>query len=38
MALRLALFDLDGTRKQARDLYVYLHERLGTLEASQPPF
>jgi phosphoserine phosphatase len=34
----LAIFDLDGTLKQARDPYVYLHERLGTLEASQPFF
>jgi phosphoserine phosphatase len=38
MALRLAIFDLDGTLKQARDPYVYLHERLGTLEASQAFF
>ena len=38
MALRLAIFDLDGTLKQARDPYVYLHERLGTWEASQPFF
>jgi len=38
MTLRLAIFDLDGTLKQARDPYVYLHERLGTLEASQPFF
>lgn len=38
MTLRLAIFDLDGTLKQARDPYVYLHERLGTLEASQPTF
>jgi phosphoserine phosphatase len=36
--LRLAIFDLDGTLKQARDPYVYLHERVGTLEASQPFF
>lgn len=35
MPLRLAIFDLDGTLKQARDPYVYLHERLGTWEASQ---
>lgn len=33
--LRLAVFDLDGTLKQARDPYVYLHQRLGTWEASQ---
>lgn len=38
MTLRLAVFDVDGTLKQARDPYVYLHERLGTLEASQPFF
>jgi len=36
--LRLAVFDLDGTLKQARDPYVYLHQRLGTWEASQPFF
>jgi phosphoserine phosphatase len=35
MPLRLAIFDLDGTLKQARDPYVYLHKRLGTWEASQ---
>lgn len=33
--LRLAVFDLDGTLKQARDPYVYLHRRLGTLEAAE---
>ena len=33
MPLRLAIFDLDGTLKQARDPYVYLHQRLGTWEA-----
>jgi phosphoserine phosphatase len=38
MPLRLAIFDLDGTLKQARDPYVYLHQRLGTWEASQPFF
>jgi phosphoserine phosphatase len=38
MGLRLAIFDLDGTLKQAADPYVYLHRRLGTLEASQPFF
>jgi len=32
--LRLAVFDLDGTLKQARDPFVYLHQRLGTWEAS----
>lgn len=32
--LKLAVFDLDGTLKQVRDPYVYLHERLGTLEAA----
>jgi phosphoserine phosphatase len=36
MVLRLAIFDLDGTLKQARDPYVYLHKRLGTWEACQP--
>lgn len=36
--LRLAIFDLDGTLKEARDPYVYLHERLGTWEASQSFF
>lgn len=35
MSLRLAVFDLDGTLKRARDPYVYLHQRLGTWEASQ---
>ena len=34
--VRLAVFDLDGTLKQARDPYVYLHTHLGTLEASEP--
>lgn len=33
--LKLAVFDLDGTLKQARDPFVYLHQRLGTWEASQ---
>jgi len=32
--LKLAVFDLDGTLKQAPDPYVYLHRRLGTLEAA----
>lgn len=36
--LRLAIFDLDGTLKRARDPYVYLHKRLGTWEASQAFF
>lgn len=36
--LRLAIFDLDGTLKEARDPYVYLHSRLGTLEASKAFF
>ena len=36
--LKLAIFDLDGTLKQARDPYVYLHKRLGTWEASQSFF
>jgi len=35
MSLRLAIFDLDGTLKQARDPYVYLHKQLGTWEAAQ---
>ncbi len=34
--MRLAFFDLDGTLKQARDPYVYLHQKLGTWEASKP--
>ncbi len=38
MVLRLAIFDLDGTLKQARDPYVYLHQRLGTWKASQSCF
>ena len=38
MSLKLAIFDLDGTLKQARDPYVYLHQRLGTWEASQAFF
>ncbi len=29
--LRLAVFDLDGTLKQERDPYLYLHRRLGKL-------
>lgn len=33
--LRLAILDLDGTLKRAPDPYVYLHEKLGTLDASQ---
>jgi phosphoserine phosphatase len=36
--LKLAVFDLDGTLKEARDPYVYLHQRLGTWEASQEFF
>ncbi|MBC7259538.1 MAG: HAD family phosphatase [Chloroflexi bacterium] len=36
--LRLAIFDLDGTLKEARDPYVYLHSRLGTLAASEAFF
>jgi phosphoserine phosphatase len=35
MPLRLAIFDLDGTLKQARDPYVFLHKQLGTWEAAQ---
>ena len=34
--IRLAVFDLDGTLKQARDPYVFLHRRLGTEELSKP--
>jgi phosphoserine phosphatase len=33
--LKLAVFDLDGTLKRERDPYVYLHQRLGTLEAAE---
>lgn len=33
--LKLAVFDLDGTLKQAPDPYVYLHRCLGTLEAAE---
>ena len=33
--LKLAVFDLDGTLKAERDPYVYLHRRLGTLEAAE---
>lgn len=32
--LKLAVFDLDGTLKRERDPYVYLHRRLGTLDAA----
>ena len=32
--LKLAVFDLDGTLKRERDPYVYLHRRLGTLQAA----
>jgi phosphoserine phosphatase len=35
MPLRLAVFDLDGTLKEARDPYVYLHKRLGTWQTAQ---
>jgi phosphoserine phosphatase len=35
MPLRLAIFDLDGTLKQIRDPYVFLHKRLGTWEPAQ---
>jgi phosphoserine phosphatase len=35
ISLRLAIFDLDGTLKEVRDPYVYLHKRLGTWEAAQ---
>ena len=33
--LKLAIFDLDGTLKAERDPYVYLHRKLGTLEAAE---
>lgn len=33
--LKLAVFDLDGTLKAERDPYLYLHRRLGTLEAAE---
>lgn len=33
--LKLAVFDLDGTLKQAPDPYVYLHRHLGTLQESE---
>ncbi|MBE2233373.1 MAG: HAD family phosphatase [Anaerolinea sp.] len=33
--LKLAVFDLDGTLKAERDPYIYLHRRLGTLEAAE---
>jgi phosphoserine phosphatase len=33
--LKLAVFDLDGTLKRERDPYVYLHRRLGTMEAAE---
>lgn len=36
--LKLAVFDLDGTLKEARDPYVYLHRHLGTLEAADAFF
>lgn len=32
--LKLAVFDLDGTLKRERDPFIYLHKRLGTLEAA----
>ena len=35
MFLRLAVFDLAGTLKQARDPYVYLHKQLETWQAAQ---
>ncbi len=34
--LKLVFLDLDGTLKQERDPYVYLHRCLGTLEAAKP--
>lgn len=33
--LRLALLDLDGTLKSARDPYLYLHQQLGTMDAAR---
>jgi phosphoserine phosphatase len=36
--LKLAVFDLDGTLKQARDPYIYLHQHLGTLDAADAFF
>jgi phosphoserine phosphatase len=33
--LRLAIFDLDGTLKQIRDPFIYLHKQLGVWEAAQ---
>jgi len=38
MRLKLALFDLDGTLKQVRDPYIYLHQQLGTWEDAQAFF
>lgn len=38
MRLKLAVFDLDGTLKEARDPYVYIHQRLGTWAQSQAFF
>lgn len=35
MSLRLAIFDLDGTLKQARDPYIFLHKEMGTWQAAQ---
>ncbi len=35
MSLALAVFDLDGTLKQARDPYVFLHRSLGTWAAAE---
>jgi len=36
--LKLAVFDLDGTLKQARAPYVYLHRRLGTTDEADKFF
>ncbi len=33
--LKLAVFDLDGTLKRERDPYIYLHRKLGTLQAAE---
>lgn len=36
--LKLAVFDLDGTLKQAPDPYIYLHRRLGTMDEAEEFF
>jgi phosphoserine phosphatase len=35
-ALKAAFLDVDGTLKQERDPYIYLHRQLGTLEQARP--